>query len=66
MQDFTFYTNIPAVFDNAENHIANVKADYMYMYTHEGRDYFKNKITRKYANAPTVGDAIGEPCTEVA
>ena len=66
MDDFTFYAHIPAVFDHAERYIPTVKADCMYMYTHEGRDFFKHKIPRQYINVPTVGDAIGEPCTEVA
>lgn len=66
MQDFTFYTNIPAVFDHAERYVPSVKTECMYMYSNEGRDYFKNKITRKYVNVPTVGDSVGRPCTDVA
>jgi len=61
MENYTYYTNINAVFDSAEQELPTVKADFMYMHTADGRDYFKNKITRSYESVTSVGDAVGQP-----
>jgi hypothetical protein len=47
-----FNDDINAVFDNAERHIANVKAEYMYMYSDDTHDFFKHIDSRKYQQAP--------------
>jgi|GEM_PF-4805158 len=39
-------------FDNAERYIADVKHAWMYMYTQNGRDFFKNKNYRNYESVP--------------
>jgi len=61
MENYTYYTNINAVFYSAEQELPAVKADFMYMHTADGRDYFKNKITRSYESVTSVGDAVGQP-----
>jgi hypothetical protein len=61
MENYTYYTNINAVFDSAEQYLPTVKAEFMYMHTADGRDYFKNKITRTYESVTSVGDAVGQP-----
>ena len=61
MENYTYYTNINAVFDSAEQELPTVKAEFMYMHTVDGRDFFKNKITRSYESVTSVGDAIGQP-----
>jgi hypothetical protein len=61
MENYTYYTNINAVFDSAEQELPTVKAEFMYMHTVDGRDFFKNKITRSYESVTSVGDAVGQP-----
>ena len=61
MENYTYYTNINAVFDSAEQYLPTVKAEFMYRHTFDGRDYFKNKITRTYESVTSVGDAVGQP-----
>lgn len=61
MENYTYYTNINSVFDSAEQYLPTVKAEFMYMHTADGRDYFKNKITRTYESVTSVGDAVGQP-----
>lgn len=61
MENYTYCTNINAVFDSAEQELPTVKAEFMYMHTVDGRDFFKNKITRSYESVTSVGDAVGQP-----
>ena len=54
-KDFEFegiIDDTSAVFDNAEPHIANVKSEYMYMYSSDTHDFFKHIDTRQYKLAP--------------
>ena len=49
---FNVFDNVDAVFDNAEPYIANVKSDYLYMYSDADCDYFKHRDTKEYRYAP--------------
>ena len=42
-------------FDNAIKRGLDNPWDYMYMYSENGRDYFKHKDTRKYKSYPQYG-----------
>ena len=44
--------DVDDLFDNAEPYIADVKRDYMYMYSDVNCDYFKHKDTKEYQHAP--------------
>ena len=49
MKDLSINPDVEAAFNNAENYIANVKDEFMYMYSdkNDNTDHFKHSLTRK-------------------
>ena len=52
MKDLSINPDVEAAFNNAENYIANVKDEFLYMYSDKAYDFFKHIDTRKYQLVP--------------
>ena len=57
MKDLSINPDVEAAFNNAENYIANVKDEFMYMYSDKAYDFFKHIDTRKYQQVPKALDS---------